>query len=281
MLLPIDLSVGARRESLSLVYENAPEFRAVPTFGVIPGFQSIPLFGNQAPYSLDYLFPNISSIDLLHAEHYLEIAQYPIPRSGSMVTDIRLTDVVDKGKNAYAFFEMNTRNEKTGELVLYNEMAIFVRGGAGTGVSMELAATRRSSSMAAMNNPSGTRAPDLVVTERIPTEAAALYRLNADLHPIHIDPAVARHAGFQRPILHGLCTLGYVGRIVQERFGLYRKFNARFLSPVLPGQTLRVSFWREGTQRLWIQAIIAETGKACLGNTKAELVLPDESLSRL
>lgn len=198
-----------------------------------------------------------------------------------MVTDIRLIDVVDKGKNAYAFFELNTRNEQTGELVFYNEMAIFVRGGAGTGVPMELAATRRSSSMAAMDDPSGTRAPDLVVTERIPTEAAALYRLNADLHPVHIDPVMARHAGFQRPILHGLCTLGYVGRIIQERFGSYRKFNARFLSPVLPGQTLRVSLWREGSQRVWIQAIIAETGKACLGNAKAELLLPGGPLASL
>jgi multifunctional beta-oxidation protein len=162
-----DLSVGARRESISLVYEKSPHFTLVPTFGLIPGFQSIPYFGNQAPYTLDYLIPNFKPFSLSHVEQYLEIepsSPHPIlTRGGTLLTDIRLVDIIDKRQNAILIFELLTRHPKTKDLIFYNGISIFVRGGAAT-----TAAATSSSSAVATTAP--TQAIDLECTNHIPNK---------------------------------------------------------------------------------------------------------------
>ena len=82
-------------------------------------------------------------------------------------------------------------------------------------------------------------------TYKTSTEQAALYRLTGDLHPIHIDPVVAQANNFERPILHGLCTLGIVARMISEVCKAHPveliKLNARLSSPVLPGDVIEVT----------------------------------------
>ena len=254
---------------MSLIYEKDDHFQAVPTFGVIPGFQAIPLFGTAAPYGLDYIVPNFSASNLLHADQYLEVAKYPIPQSGRLITDIKLCGVSNKGKNALVTFELHTRDADTSELVFYNEMSLFIRGAGGLGEEPGVV-SRRSSSTVRTKPPPGQE-PHLTLTEVISPEAAALYRLNADMHPMHINPEVSRAAGFSQPILHGLCTLGYAARIMQREFGPIQRLRARFVSAVTPGQTLEAAFWRDGAKGVIFQAKVLETGKLCIADARAEL----------
>ena len=98
-----------------------------------------------------------------------------------------------------------------------------------------------------LDPPEGT-APDFSITESVPKEQAALYRLNGDLNPLHIDPMSAQRAGFDRPILHGLCTYGHAVRgVINGGLGgntdRLKGFDARFSSPVFPGDTLTTEGW--------------------------------------
>jgi acyl dehydratase len=96
-----------------------------------------------------------------------------------------------------------------------------------------------------------TRDPDDAVVLATRPEQALLYRLNGDDNPLHIDPAVAKTAGFDRPILHGLCTLGVVMHALLRCVCGYdrtkpRHLALRFSAPVFPGETIRTELWDEG-----------------------------------
>src|SRR4029077_20726736 len=95
------------------------------------------------------------------------------------------------------------------------------------------------------------RAPDRVCALDTPPESALVYRLSADLNPLHADLDVAKAAGFPRPILHGLGTFGVVGHALLKNVCNYdrRRFTAmsgRFSAPVFPGETIRTEIWRDG-----------------------------------
>jgi acyl dehydratase len=130
----------------------------------------------------------------------------------------------------------------TGEDLFAARSAVFIRGAGGFGGE---------------RGPERTPGPELtdVVTRSYPTSAnqALLYRLSGDRNPLHSDPSFARRAGFERPILHGLCTFGITGRAVLDEFakgdaGRFRSMQARFTSPVLPGDTLHVDMHRDDTK---------------------------------
>ena len=97
--------------------------------------------------------------------------------------------------------------------------------------------------------PSGP--PDAELSEKTSTNQAAVYRLNGDINPLHIDPQMAAIGGFDRPILHGLCSFGFATRHVLARFGENNPNNvgaikARFTAPVFPGETLKTAMWVRG-----------------------------------
>ena len=107
-------------------------------------------------------------------------------------------------------------------------------------------------------------------------EQAALYRLTGDLHPIHIDPVVANLNGFDRPILHGLCTLGIAARLLAGAAGAHpcdlKSLSARLSAPVMPGETVAVSA-QGSKEALSFEATSAErvvlkSGHATFGQTK-------------
>jgi acyl dehydratase len=121
------------------------------------------------------------------------------------------------------------------------------------------------------------RAPDVAVALATATNQAMVYRLSGDANPLHIDPAVAQAAGFPRPILHGLATYGVVGRAIlaalcdnmPERL---KRLDARFSSPIFPGETIRTEIWHEGAGSAAFRAIAAERGQIVLNNGYAEFV---------
>ncbi|KAI9704753.1 MAG: bifunctional hydroxyacyl-CoA dehydrogenase/enoyl-CoA hydratase fox2 [Candelina mexicana] len=256
-----NLGVGAKRTELPLVYEGDENFQVLPTFGVIPPF------GADPPYSLSDVVPNFSPMMLLHGEQYLEIRKYPIPTSAKLVSYPKLNEVIDKGNAAIVMSGTTTKDASTGEDVFYNESAIFIRGSGGFGGASK--GTDRGAATRSYKPPQ--RDPDAVTEEKTSDEQAALYRLNGDRNPLHIDPEFSKVGGFKTPILHGLCFFGISGKHVFQKYGAFKNIKVRFTGVVLPGQTLRTEMWKEGGKVVF-QTKVVETGKLCIAGAGAELM---------
>jgi acyl dehydratase len=155
-----------------------------------------------------------------------------------------------EGKAGVVVLEGESRHAGTGDLAFTTRTTMFIRGAGGFGgprnpegdAETELA-----------GEPLPTREADEVVSYTTRTDQALLYRLSGDRNPLHSDPTFAKRAGFDRPILHGLCTYGFTGRGLLHtvcgsdpaRFGAMR---ARFSKPTMPGDTLTISVWDIGAQ---------------------------------
>lgn len=256
------LSLGARHKELPLVYEGDANFQVLPTFATLPWFNS------DLSYSFDDITSGFSPMKLLHAEHYFEISRTPIPKAAKTVTVSRLLDVIDKGKATVSVTGYETKDVKTGELLFYNEATVFLRDAGGFGGPRE-PSTKRISAAVATNTPPDRKA-DVIIEEKTTEDQAALYRLNGDYNPLHIDPEFSKVGGFKTPILHGLCTLGISGKHVYKTFGHFKNLKVRFTGVVLPGQTLQISMWKERSKVLF-QTLVSETGKLAISGGGAGL----------
>lgn len=256
-----NLSIGAKRTELPLVYENSDSFQALPTFGVVP------YFGAEVPWNIDDILPNFNPMMLLHGEQYLEIRKFPLPTAATLVSYPKLVEVIDKGKSAIMVSGTTTKDANTGEDIFYNESSAFIRGSGGFGGSSKGA--NRGAATAVHQPPK--RKPDAVVEEATTEEQAALYRLNGDRNPLHIDPEFSKAGGFKVPILHGLCFFGISAKHVYQTYGPFKNIKVRFAGTVLPGQKLRTEMWKEGN-RIIFQTIVVETGKPCIAGAGAELM---------
>lgn len=259
------LGVGAAQDpnDLRYVYELGGDFAALPTYGVIPAINCMLEMGKQgkqAPglkYGLDRV---------LHGEQYTEVLR-PLPKSAELTHRARIKDIFDKGKGALVVTEIRTYDEDD-DLLVINEIGTFVRGAGGWGG--ESGPSRDA-------NAPPNRAPDATVEEPIPQNQALLYRLSGDWNPLHADPSFAKAFGFDRPILHGLCTFGYAGRQVVEHFApegdprYFKGIKVRFAKPVLPGQTLVTEMWKESEQRVAFQCKVKETGETVISHAAVEL----------
>ncbi|KAK0385564.1 hypothetical protein NLU13_6743 [Sarocladium strictum] len=252
------LSVGAKHTDLPLVYEGDENFTPLPVFGLIPFFNA------KAHYEMGDIMSKYDLRLLLHVDQFLEIRS-PIPLSGTLTTYPKLVQVVDKGKDVLVVQGFTTVDER-GTEVFYNETTVLVRGGGGFGGDPKL----RDRGAATASNTPPSRSPDHVVEEKTAEGQAALYRLNGDFNPLHIDPEFSAKGGFKTPILHGLCSLGIAGKHIFQTFGSYKNLKARFTSPVLPGQTLRTEMWRDKDKVLF-QVVVLETGKKAISGAAVTL----------
>ncbi|PYI12020.1 peroxisomal hydratase-dehydrogenase-epimerase [Aspergillus sclerotiicarbonarius CBS 121057] len=258
-----NLSLGAKRTDLPLVYENNEHFQALPTYGVIPWFNTA------NPWNMEDIVANYSPMMLLHGEQYMEVRKFPIPTAAKTLTYPKLIDVVDKGNAALVVSGYTTKDANTGEELFYNESTVFIRGSGGFGGSPKPTARRPKAAVASYKPPQ--RKPDAIVEEKTSEDQAALYRLNGDRNPLHIDPDFSKVGGFKTPILHGLCSLGVSGKHVFSTFGAFKNLKVRFSGVVLPGQTLKTEMWKEGNVVLF-QATVVETGKPAITGAGAELL---------
>lgn len=256
-----NLGLGAKRTELQYVFEGSDEFKVLPTFGVVPPFNATP------PFSMDDILPDFSPMMLLHGEQYLEIRKYPIPTSGKLVSYPKLVEVIDKGNAAILVTGTTTKLADTGEDLFYNEMSAFIRGSGGFGGPSK---GKNRGPATAINQPP-SRQPDAIIEEKTSPDQAALYRLNGDRNPLHIDPSFSKVGGFPTPILHGLCFFGFSGKHIYERYGPYKNIKVRFAGVVIPGQTLRTEMWREGSKVIF-QTKVVETSKLCIAGAGAELL---------
>lgn len=256
-----NLSIGAKRTELPLVYENDDNFQLLPTFGVIPPF------GAKSPFSFTDIVPNFSMMMLLHGEQYLEIRKFPVPTSAKTLSYPKLIEVVDKGAAAVVTTGTLTVEANTKEELFYNEATTFIRGSGGFGGPKK----GEDRGAATKVHAPPKRAPDAVVEEQTTPDQAALYRLNGDRNPLHIDPEFSKVGGFKTPILHGLCFFGFSGKHIVQKFGQVKNIKVRFAGTVLPGQTLVTEMWKDGGKVVF-QTKVKETGKLCIAGAGAELL---------
>jgi len=256
-----NLGIGATEKELKWTFEGDDEFSALPTFGVIPQFAC----SSELP--LDWL-PNFNPAKLLHGEQYLNI-KGPIPTSGELVSEARLLEVLDKGKAAAVTTIIETRDKRTGNLVFENQSTVFIRGAGGFGGKR----TGNDRGAASAANAPPNRSPDAVLEEKTSTRQAALYRLSGDYNPLHILPEFAAIGGFDQPILHGLCSMGIVGKHVFKVYGAYKDIKVRFVGVVYPGETIVTEMWKEG-QKVIFTAKVKERNTVVLAAAAVTLEGP-------
>ncbi|MCC5986175.1 MAG: MaoC family dehydratase N-terminal domain-containing protein [Pararhodobacter sp.] len=218
----------------------------VPTFSVV--------LGGPGRWMADPR-TGIDWIRSLHGEQGLRIYS-PLPPSGEVIGRNRVTNIIDKGpgKGALLMMERDIINAVTGEMLATRTSTSFLRGDGGCGAPAQ-------AQPAPHRLPE--RAPDQTHVMSTRPEAALIYRLSGDWNPIHADPEKAAKAGFERPLLHGLCTFGMIGRALiatacaQEPARL-REMGGRFSAPCFPGETIAVDLWDEGGGAFGFQARVVE-----------------------
>jgi acyl dehydratase len=204
--------------------------KVLPTFAAVVG-------GGGPPRA------TLGSFDLamlVHGEQSIELFG-PIPAEGTIRTTSVVTNIYDKGSGAVVVSESTSVDALSGERRFASTNALFIRGEGGFG------GERGPSSSA---TPLPERKPDEMVTYAIAPDQALLYRLSGDRNPLHSDPVFAKRAGFDRPILHGLCTYGFTGRALLHTVcgsdpARFRSMAARFTRPTYPGDTVTTSIWND------------------------------------
>ncbi|OBB23881.1 3-alpha,7-alpha,12-alpha-trihydroxy-5-beta-cholest-24-enoyl-CoA hydratase [Mycolicibacterium peregrinum] len=207
--------------------------------------QVLPTFGNVAvsfhmtePPKVQFPGIDIELSKVLHASEAVSVPG-PIPTSGTAKSVQRFTEIWDKGKAAVIVSE-STVTDESGKVLWTTKRSIFARGEGGFG------GERGPATSAELPD----RAPDIEISLPTLPQQALLYRLCGDRNPLHSDPAFAAAAGFERPILHGLCTYGIgckaiVDNLLDGDVSQVASYGARFAGVVIPGETLQANIWKE------------------------------------
>ncbi len=264
MLYALGLGFGQDpmdRGALRFVYEQ--ELQAVPTMAAVMGSPGIwwrdPKTGADA-------------VKLVHGEQDVRVLR-PLPVKGCVIARNRVVSLTDKGagKGAVAVVLRTLIDEGSGDTVAESRNVTFLRGDGG------FSADGGKSDPGPEPLPAvPERAADVEVSYATRPEAALIYRLSGDVNPLHADPDVAAEAGFDRPILHGLCTYGMAARAVVERVldhdaSRLKRLALRFTSPVWPGETVRYELWREGGALLRLRASVDARRTVVLNNGVVEV----------
>jgi acyl dehydratase len=223
-----------------LRYTYEKDLKVLPSFAVVVKFQ---------PQGDILNIPGLefNPFMLLHGEQDIEV-HAPLPASAEGVTgEMRIADVYDKGKAAVAIVEIRSK-DAAGKPLFTVRMALFLRGEGGFGGPPG----------PKTGNVAPERAPDGVVTSQSFPQQALLYRLNGDKNPLHADPDFAAMGGFDRPIIHGLCSYGItlkaiVDRVLDGDVTRVARYQARFAGVAFPGETYETAYWKEG-DTIFLQA---------------------------
>lgn len=249
------------RGQLRFVFEK--DLQAVPTMACVMGSPGI--WWKDPRTGAD-------PVKLVHGEQDVRLFG-PLPTAGVLVARNRVDSITDKGagKGAIAVVLRELFDQATGRKLVESRNVTFLRGDGGfsevSGVSDPGPAP-----LAAVPE----RAADFEVRYTSLPQAALLYRLSGDYNPLHADPDFAARAGFDRPILHGLCTYGMAARGVIEKAldndaSRLRRLAVRFTSPVWPGETVRYEIWRESATLLRLRASVDARQVVVLNNGLVEV----------
>ncbi|WP_393083838.1 MaoC/PaaZ C-terminal domain-containing protein [Streptomyces sp. LN704] len=237
-LYHLGLGAGANPDKRSpatdadeLRYTLESRLHVLPSFATVAGAGSPGVISGLSMPGVD-----VDLTRVLHGGQRV-VVHRPIPAEGRATATGRIAAVYDKGKAA--ILVMRTEVADAGGPLWTNDAQIFVRGEGGWGGDRG-PSTR-------LDAPDGP--PDRTVERPVREDQALLYRLSGDWNPLHADPDFAKLAGFDRPILHGLCTYGVTLKAVVDTLlggdvSRVRSYTTRFAGVVFPGETLRVRMWR-------------------------------------
>ncbi len=228
------VGIGAGTAETTYTTENSAgvDQQVFPTFAVVIGWGAGSAMRNIGTFN-----PAL----LVHGQQAITLHR-PLPVSGSASLQGRVAAMYDKGKAAVVVTETVATDLADGHPLFTNLSSVFIRGEGGWGGERGPSGPQ---------NAPPDRAPDHQVTYQTSPDQALIYRLSGDRNPLHSDPSFAAMGGFERPILHGLCTYGFTGRALLHTLcgsdaTRFQHIEARFTSPVLPGDALTVSMWETG-----------------------------------
>jgi acyl dehydratase len=244
---------------LQFVYEK--NLKALPTWPLKQGY---------APYWLrdgDY---GLTFSHAVHGEQGI-VLHAPVMTEGQVIGQERVVDVVDKGegKGALIYSKRTIVDKASGRLLATLMQTTFCRADGGFGGPRERKDARPRHLIP-------ERAPDIVCDLPTRPEMALIYRLSGDINPLHADPEFAKAAGFPRPILHGLATMGVAGHALLKTVCGYdparlTAMSVRFTAPVFPGETIRTEIWRDGGV-ISFRARVMERNVVAIDSGRAEIV---------
>ena len=248
------LGVGAgvpATDASELEYTYEKNLKVLPSFGVIPVFGALGGLGDVPGLSFNFAM-------LLHGEQDIELHQ-PIPPEAKVSSTGRVAEIWDKGKAALVVLEAKTL-DASGDPLFTNRFSLFLRGEGGFG----------GESGPKAGNVPPDREPDGVIESTTLPQQALIYRLSGDKNPLHADPEFAKMGGFDRPIIHGLCSYGVVCKAVVDGVlggdvTRVARYQARFAGVAFPGETYQTSYWREG-DKILIQAASKQRGAPIITN---------------
>lgn len=254
------LSIGMGNDPLNLrelpyVYEQGEPLKTVPTLATV-------LVPEMFPVGLGWDYSQI-----LHSEQRMRLYR-PLPAAADLLINKRVVDAFDRGPKlgALILLEAEGRLASDDTVLFTMGCTIVARGDGGFGGP-------KGKGIPPYRPP--RREPDLSCDITTRQDQALLYRLTGDRNPLHADPAAARAVGFDRPILHGLCTFGVACKAVLQTicdydYTLVREFDARFSTPVLPGDTITTDMWQDGNVVSFVcsvkerEAVVLRNGKCTL-----------------
>ncbi|APS00462.1 MaoC/PaaZ C-terminal domain-containing protein [Pajaroellobacter abortibovis] len=249
------LGIGSKKDELDYLYEKRGP-KVYPSFAVVPKFQPMMNLLQRGGATWE---------NIIHAGEAVRIHR-PFAAAGILWTTATIRALYNMKKFAKLVVDTLTTDDR-GEPLAITTSSILLRGEGGLGEPPPKEEKKASIPK--------NKQPDFHVEESVSPEQALLYRLVGDLNPLHIDPEFAGAAGFEKgPILHGLCTFGYIVRHIAK--GMFRgdatkivKVEGLFRKPVWPGDTLVTQGWRVEPGIIALQISVKETREAVLGGAHA------------
>jgi acyl dehydratase len=230
LLYAVGIGAGTHELAFTTENTNGVEQLVFPTFPVVIGWGKGSAMGSIGTFNPALLVHGQQSVTL----------HRPVPVEGTATLQSEITAMYDKEKAAVVL--TTTTAVLDGEPLYTNTASVFIRGEGGWGGDRGPSGPR---------NVPPEREPDRRVTYETSPNQALTYRLSGDRNPLHSDPAFAAMGGFDRPILHGLCTYGFTGRALLHTFcgsdpARFHHIEGRFTSPVMPGEALTINMWETG-----------------------------------
>ena len=257
MLYALGVGLGQdpmNEDELAFVYEK--QLKVLPTMATVLGYGVS--WAREA---------GIDQLRVVNGEQGFTLHK-PLEPEATVVGHSRIIEVIDKGagKGALILSERKVSDKASGELIATITQTAFCRGDGGFGGPPR---------QAPAPHPIPERAPDMFCDLPTRPEMALIYRLSGDYNPLHAEPAFAKAAGFERPILHGLGTFGVSGHAVLKTLCGYdpnrlAAFAGRFSAPVFPGETIRTEMWLDGAM-VSFRARVLERDVIAINNGRAEI----------
>ncbi|UCH22625.1 MAG: SDR family NAD(P)-dependent oxidoreductase [Deltaproteobacteria bacterium] len=242
------LGVGAGFADLEYCYEK--DLKVIPSFGITTMYDVIPQLVAAS---------NVNLAGILHGEQEL-IFHRPIPPEGKLSTEGKITNIYDKGKEKGALIIAKCETfHSNGQKLFTSIGTVFSRLDGGFG--------GEDAPKKEVNFPQ--RDPDFVIESTPFEDQPLIFRLSGDTFQLHVDAEFAKMAGFEKPIMHGLCTHGFACRsliqsLIPGEPEKARRLACRFTKPLYPGVPIKTLIWKTGDgQALW-QVVNAETDEVVI-----------------